>query len=303
MKKNQILSAWLLSMFVSLGLAFPAFAEFSCAPDNATITFPEKDPFFAATIVAWSKTTRGRYTEGTTPDACTDVKVSGYEGFPTKRCKYESADAGKGIFPALPAEVIVLNPSAKQLAAWSIAACRTNGAKDAAMPDCLERLLSHVVRSNGAQYPVAGSVVESYCNSSSSYGTCESLLKSKGDGLRPRHTWFRDGVSIYFQSLLDVRWDDRDYSGKYGLLFDVDKADEHIDSTRYVARLAAAQREQWRSWRKHMKKPEMVEGSIGSVDGHGWRTVAAYVHKAACKGASNELFDAVVFANKAWIKQ
>lgn len=302
MKKAYATTACYLFMAILVGAASPASAEFSCAPANVVVSFPENDPFFAKALTAWAETTHTRYTEGTARDACKDVKVAGYEGFPTKRCKYENADAGAGIFPALPAEVIVLNPSAKQLAAWSINACRINGAKDAAMPNCLEELRTKIIRANGAQFPVAGSVVESYCNSSSSYATCESLVKEKGLGLRPRHTWFRDGVAIWFSDTFDVRWDERDYSDKYDLLFDPGKTDKEIGSTRDVARLAAAYRNEWRNWRKHIGKPEMVDGATGTVDGHGWRKVTSYVHKAACRGVANELFNAVVFGNKSWTK-
>lgn len=302
MKKALTYLTYYISMFGFLCAALPASAEFNCAPMNVSVSFPIKDPFFASAVTAWSKTTYRRYTEGTTKDACRDVEVPGYEGFPTKRCKYENADAGKGVFPALAAEVIILNPSAKQLAAWSISACRINGATDAAMPNCLKRLRNRIIGSNSAQFPVAGSVVESYCNSSGSYGSCQSLKKAKGRGLQPRHVWFRDGVSIWFKDSFDVRWDERDYSDKYDLLFDPSKADKQIGSTRNVARLAAASREEWRNWRRHIGKPEMPDGAMGSVDGHGWRTVAAYVHKAACRGASNELFNVVVFVNKNWIK-
>ncbi len=289
----------LMVVSASLLTALPALAEFQCAPANTSASLPTRDAFFASEMAAWSKTTRSRYTEGKSASDCRDVTVPGYEGFPTQRCTYENADAGVGMFPALKAQVIILDPSAQQLAAWSINACRVNGATDASMPKCLDRLRNNIIVSNGAQFPVVGSVVESYCNSSGAYGECKSLPKNS-PWLRPRHTWFRDGVSVDFKPGFGVHWDDKDYMGLFDKLLDVTQSDRQINTTYKTARIAAAERDQWRSWRRHIGKPEMTDGVSGTVDGAGWRTVAASVHRAACRGSSNELFDAVVFANKSW---
>ena len=160
-----------------------ALAEFQCAPNGASSALPEADPFFSQEVATWSATTKRRPTEGN--GDCPNVTVPGYEGFPTKRCSYADADAGKGIFPALNAEVTVLNPSSRQLAAWSVHACRTNGATDAMMPKYLKELRDKVIRSNGAQFPVVGSVVESYCASSGQYRDCPSLVKLTAFGCVP----------------------------------------------------------------------------------------------------------------------
>jgi hypothetical protein len=207
-----------------------ALAEFQCAPNGASSALPEADPFFSQEVAAWSTTTKGRPTEGN--GDCPNVTVPGYEEFPTKRCSYADADAGNGIFPALNAEVIVLNPSSRQLAAWSFHACRTNGATDATMPKCLKELRDRIIKSNGAQFPVVGSVVESYCASSQQYGDCPSLMKFHSPWLRPRNTWFRDGVSVDYKTAQGVKWDDRTYSRDiFDTVFDVAKSDGNLNCT------------------------------------------------------------------------
>jgi len=207
-------------------------------------------------------------------------------------------DAGAGAYEPLAAEVILLDPSAHQLAAWSVSACRTNGATDAAMSNCLKALRSHVVGQNGAEFPVVGSVVESYCNSSPDYPNGCDNLEAKDKGRQPRNTWFRDGVAVDYKPAQVIRWDAQAYPKEtFDAVFDVAKSDANLDSAYSLARVAGAVREQWTSWQTHRGKPQMPEGG-GTVAGHGWRTVSAIVHKAACKGISNELFDAVVYANR-----
>jgi hypothetical protein len=89
-----------------------ALAEFQCSPTGSTSSLPTNDPLFRQEVDSWSTIIKGREIEKN----CSDVAVAGYEGFPTKRCTYQDSDAGKGVFPPLRAEIIVLNPSARQLA-------------------------------------------------------------------------------------------------------------------------------------------------------------------------------------------
>lgn len=283
---------------LSVGATVSASAEYQCAPTGANPQLATGDQFFSSEVEAWSKYTKSRPLEGDPAVPCPDVTVPGYEGFPTKRCSYSDADAGP---IALHAEAIVLNPSARQLASWSVSACRTNGASDAAMPKCLKKLRGQVLNNDTAQFPVVGSVVESYCNSGS-HGPCDKLEKSSHWRLA-RHTWFRDGVAVYYSKAQGAVWEDTPYGkATFDAVLDVSRSDANISSTRNVARIGGAIRAQWSAWRHHIGKPEMPDGQQGSTEGNGWRTVTAAVHKAACKGASNELFDAVVFSNPAWTK-
>lgn len=290
---------------ITMALAFSSFtatahAEFQCAPSDATINFPVADTLFRNEVTAWSKTTAGRYLEGT--GTCTDVVVPGYERFPTKRCSYETADAGEGVFDPLPAQVIVLNPSAQQLAAWSINACRANGAQDQSIISCSGEIRKHVVSSNGAQFPVAGSVVESYCNSSTRYGSCEDLDPTS-EWRRPRHTWFRDGVSVDYNAAQGVRWTDVRYPPEtFDAVLDTGLSDGNLDRAYDVARIAAVYREVWTNWRRSVARPLMPVGVEGTLVGHGWRKVASEVHKAACRSDTNELFNALVHGNPGWTR-
>ncbi|BAO87897.1 hypothetical protein [Caballeronia cordobensis] len=275
-----------LLIVASLYISDLAFAEFQCAPTGSTSSLPTNDPLFAQEVIAWSNAIKSRDPE----EGCPAVVVPGYEGFPTKRCLYQDADAGEGKFAPLRAEVIVLNPSARQLAAWSIHACRVNGAKDSVLLKCLENLRKKIRDNNGARFPVAGSVIESYCNSESPYDCGPIQAK------RPRNTWFRDGVSVDYIAAQGVHWDEQSYSEtNFDAVFDVKKSDQNLKNTFNSARIAAAQRTDWIEWRKHLGKPQMLNGTTGTVADGGWRIVAADVHRAACNGASNELFDAVVW--------
>jgi hypothetical protein len=301
MTGERLLQSLCLIVLVTLTWNLPVLAEFQCAPNEGHAALPATDAFFVSEKKAWSRITSSRYTEGKDRD-CLDVSVPGYEGFPTRRCRYENADAGAGVFGSLVAEVVILNPSSTQLSIWSINACRSNGAAESSMGKCLSSLRKHVVHSNGAQFPVVGSVVESYCNSSVRYGACDEL--PKGDKWRrPRHTWFRDGVSVDYKDAQNIKWDDTNYAkSTFDAVLDVKASDVNLQSTFRKARIAAVDREQWINWRKHIGKPEMPDGAGGTVVGSGWRVVSAAVHKAACNGTSNELFDALVFANPKWTK-
>jgi hypothetical protein len=133
-------------------------------------------------------------------------------------------------------------------------------------------------------------VIESYCNSQSPYD-CGPLQARK-----PRNTWFRDGVSIDYTDAQGVKWDEQSYpEAGFDAVFDVVNSDRNIKTTYAIARIAAAQRDDWIDWRRHLGKPQMLNGTTGTVAAGGWRIVAADVQRAACTGASNELFDAVVW--------
>jgi hypothetical protein len=75
-----------------------------------------------------------------------------------------------------------------------------------------------------------------------------------------------------------------------------------LNCTYAVARIAGAYRSQWNEWREHIGKPGVPDVKPCKAGDAKWRVVAAEVHKAACRGASNELFDAVVFYNPNWTK-
>ncbi|MFK0207186.1 hypothetical protein [Agrobacterium sp. NPDC090283] len=303
MSKAFFLTKFMWSMVVAGVASTPAYAEFQCSPLGATPNFPVSDSFFPTEMAAWALVTRSRYLEG--GGNCEDVTVPGYEGFPTKRCVYASADAGKKAFPPLRAQVILLQPSAQQLASWSVQACRAVGANDSQMPTCLAELRSHVISSNGAQFAVAGSVVESRCNSSRAYPNGCSGLNDTDKGRQPRNTWFRNGVAVDYTGPLGIKWDEKAYSDEtYEDVFDVSKSDKFLGKTYTKARIAAAIREDWALWRTHLGKPLMMADTIeADLEGSGWQSISREVHKAACKSGTNELFDAVVYSHRhKWVR-
>lgn len=303
MSKAFFLSKFMWSIVVAGVASTPAYAEFQCSPLGATPNFPVLDSFFSTEVAAWAIVTRSRYLEG--GGNCTDFTVPGYEGFPTKRCIYASVDAGKKAFLPLSAQVILLQPSAQQLASWSVQACRAVGANNSQMPTCLAELRSHVMNSNGAQFAVAGSVVESRCNSSSAYPNGCSSLDENDRGRQPRNTWFRNGVAVDYTEPLGIKWDEKVYSDEiYNKVFDVLSSDKFLGKTYTKARIAAAIRADWILWRTHLGKPLMMTDAMeANLDGSGWQSISREVHKAACKSETNELFDAVVYSHRhQWLK-
>lgn len=274
--------------------------ELQCSPEGVVVNFPTTDEYFSAEVSAWFKTTKGRYLH------CQDIKVADYDGYPTKRCRYSLLDAGtEPNFTPLRAEVVWLNPSAKQLASWSINACRINGAAGLSMKRCLSSLMNFVILNNSATFPVAGSVVESYCNSSQDkFPKGCKVLEPTDRGRAPRNTWFRDGISVDYQGRFAVRWDETAYApAVFDRVFNVSNSDIYLSSTKKFSRPANATREQWKQWRDHVGKTLMPEGTPDrAVEGKGWQSVSREVLKAACKDTSNELFNAVVYANRSsWI--
>lgn len=298
--RNRFYELAVTVCMATFSFSTPVPAELSCNPQEAQINFTtQSDPFFESILRRWKQKTDGqdtsRYVEGDNPTKdCTDVQVKGYEGFPTKLCSYRHYDAGDPKKP-LAAKVIVLDPSAKQLASWSIHACRISGATDAKMASCLDALFNEVIHDNGAQFPVAGSVVESYCNS----GVDKPCAKDSWVS-NPRNTWYRNGVPVWYNSL--VHWEPTPASdSSYDKVFDTDEFDKDISRWQTVSRVSGAQRGDWRAWRQMKGKPLAPDGvdpgtfDLDSPVKSSWGDVSRAIHQAACKSEANELFDAVVF--------
>jgi hypothetical protein len=90
----------------------------------------------------------GRYMS---PDGgCVSISRAGWEGYPTKLCKYKR----EGV--ELP--VILLDPDIAQLAKWLLSACSDAGA--AHVTHCAERLALLTTCQSGSHFPVAGFVHE-----------------------------------------------------------------------------------------------------------------------------------------------
>ena len=84
-----------------------------------------------------------------------DVHIAGWEGFPTKRYHYSVTDKDGTVKSA---DVVMLNPSAQQIARWIVQAMiEVNGAYSAADG---RRAFKNVIEQSGGQFPIAGVVYE-----------------------------------------------------------------------------------------------------------------------------------------------
>lgn len=87
-----------------------------------------------------------RYMEG----RCRKGSFPGWEDFPLKRCRYVVPD----VTGHKATEVILLNPSSKRLARWIESACQGGPSP------CRDVLAERILWQSGAQFPVAGIVLE-----------------------------------------------------------------------------------------------------------------------------------------------
>lgn len=103
------------------------------------------------------------------------VTVPGWEGLPTKRYTYSVKDKDG---TAKSADVILLDPSARQIARWIVQAItEVKGAYD---PDAGRKAFKNVIGQSGGQFPVAGVVYEDII---------------PADGVNEVYC-FRDGVTV-----------------------------------------------------------------------------------------------------------
>lgn len=109
---------------------------------------------------------RGRYMEKN----CQPTSYPGWQGFPLQRCAYEAGGRK--------AEVILLDADAAQLARWVVNACME--VEGSASDDCQERTFRDIGNASGAQFPVAGVVLED--------------LSAQASGFE--NYCFRDGVTV-----------------------------------------------------------------------------------------------------------
>ncbi|MBC2807012.1 hypothetical protein C3Y94_028195 [Rhizobium ruizarguesonis] len=140
-----------------------------------------------------------RYMEHDCKDVAKDwasshVGLEKYAGLPVKRCFYpRTQTANKHRNSAtLIAVVWMLNPDPPTIAKWIGAACPKIDVESEA--DCGRRIASYVLTQNGAQFPVAGHVLETQ----SEAGCAVSVPGCEGDVLI--YLPFRDGVTVKLQN-------------------------------------------------------------------------------------------------------
>lgn len=269
----------------------------SCAPVGSLAVKSKylKDSFFEKARLRWASILQGSYLKGTKP-CKTLTNVKGYEGFPVIECSYSSNGRSVRVendWPPLRARVRLLQPSAKQLALWTVRACRINGQTDATMEACVDRVVDHVKSQNGAQFPVSGLVVEQHCDSSPKV-KCAADAPPNAIERRPRNTPFRDGVSVDTAVMTTWTFESADTQTMNALLSERDVVKEVYR----FARIAGIEREDWTNWRTFKKRPVILPPDAdGSFDlpKKGWLRVSREAHKAACRSDAHELIDALVY--------
>lgn len=103
---------------------------------------------------------------------CADTTFEGWSGFPVKRCTYAVRERGR----LKTATVVLLDATPRQLAQWVVRACVE--VKHTSGTACTGRLRRQIIEQSGAQFPVAGIVLEDM----------------EGDGTQNLFV-FRDGVT------------------------------------------------------------------------------------------------------------
>lgn len=106
---------------------------------------------------------------------CASAAYSGWAGLPTVRCRYAERNRDGTLAVA---EVVLLDASPAQLARWVVATCVL--VKGGATPECTDAIFQRIIGQSGAQYPVAGVVLE-------------DILPA--DGVMEAYC-FRDGVTV-----------------------------------------------------------------------------------------------------------
>ncbi|SHG29011.1 hypothetical protein SAMN02745157_3927 [Kaistia soli DSM 19436] len=194
----------------------------------------------------------GRYMEG----ACVDHAVPGWSGYPTRLCTYSVRGASR------PAQVVLLDADDAQLSRWIASACRAARTNDLIF--CARKLARQIRDQSGAQFPVAGIVLEDM----------------DGDGV-PNQFAFRDGVTAVVPGVTN---------GKAG---PPTPAETEAGLTaaptaaRKFARIAGTTREQFTSYR-----------GAGDVAGLAWLAAVRTAYQAAWRADDNDLVSAFAVVNR-----
>ncbi len=99
---------------------------------------------------------RSRYMES---GESKEMHVPGWEKFPTRRYHYSVTDKNGPVNSTVKsADVVMLNPSADQIARWIVSALVE--VKGAYAPEDGQRIFKHIIAQSGGQFPIAGVVYE-----------------------------------------------------------------------------------------------------------------------------------------------
>ena len=150
------------------GMALPSPP--ACRPANASVAALARE--FSAALHS------SRYMEST---EVRPARVAGWEGFDTKQYTYQVRDR-RGTMKT--ADVIMLNPSAEQIARWIVSALEE--VKGTYQVEDGRRVFRHILAQSGGQFPVAGVVYE-------------DILPA--DGLQEVYC-FRNGVTVAIDGIV-----------------------------------------------------------------------------------------------------
>ena len=211
------------------------------------------------TLTALQGFSYGRYMEGN----CHRTSIPNWESYPTQECSYQVSGANG------PATVVLLNGSDEQLARWITSACLQIEAPN--ISSCAKRLARHIREQSGAQFPVAGIVLEDM----------------DGDGVANQFS-FKDGVAVAVDGVI---------LGKKGAPSAAETsaaltADPR--SAKKFARIAGTTREQFLAF-----KPET---SAADVEGIGWLAVVRHAYQEAWGQDANALISAWASANASFLR-
>lgn len=195
----------------------------------------------------------GRYMENDTEGGCKAIdNFPGWEGFPLKKCTYSQPDK---VSTQKKATVVMLNPEKEILARWIVASCvivkgmptpNTNAAFD----KCTKKLKGTIISASGAQFPVAGIVLEDQYPQSTA--TCPNC---KPDGVQEVYI-FRDGLTVEVEGGLKAA-----FTGAFGaseIEIALDTA-RKITTAKKYARIQSTSREEYKAYMGNLA--EKVEGA------------------------------------------
>lgn len=239
-----------LALVVAACLAHPVQAQPSPVLPEADVRREER---------AFEDARGARYME----QNCADTTFEGWTGFPVKRCTYSVRDRRAG---SKTATVILLDATPRQLAQWVVRACME--ARHTSAVACTSRLRRQIIGQSGAQFPVAGIVLEDM----------------DGDGVQNIFV-FRDGVTCGVMGVTN---------GSTALVTPElvrRSLNARIVSVGRFARIASTTREQYRA------NGGAVDVGNSTNRKAAWLTVVRDLYQKAWNSDRNELLIAWVRAN------
>lgn len=153
--RSLVLVAW-ISLLLALVFAYPQ-DSFSATQADTQNQYGLPDAPFRALLITAKRIVSGHFMSAPAvpSSACAGFEINGYQGLPTKRCRYSQ---GK-----LRAEVVLLDADATQLARWVLFICQGfdlsgEGSDNKFLVACGRKVLKNIQRSSSGHFPVAGIV-------------------------------------------------------------------------------------------------------------------------------------------------